>query len=120
MNYTPVTIPGLAPDETGYLVNGTQHAAVRVYRSPGAAASMHGLAASAYAVNADGTPQLSALLSAIEGHASASCTKADLLDATGALDVAKADAIKASAILGALTEMQALLAQEAAFSAAGV
>lgn len=120
MNYAPVTIPDLAPDETGYLVNGTQHAAVRVYRSAGAAASMHGLAASAYAVNADGTPQLSALLSAIEGHASASCPKADLLDATGALDVASADAIKASAIDGALTEMLALLAQEAAFSAAGV
>lgn len=120
MNYVLASIPDLAPDETGYLVNDVQYAAVRIYRSPGAAASMHGLAASAYAVNADGTATLTALLTSIEGHASASCAKTDLLDETGSLDTAKSDAIKDSAIEGALREMMGLLAQEAAFEAAGV
>lgn len=120
ITHVPATIPDLAPDETGYLVNGTQHAAVRLYRSPGAAASSHGIAASAVAVTADGDPVLTGTLALIEGHASASCLKADLLGTDGKLDAAKSHAVKDSAIVGALTEMMALLAQEAAFTASGL
>lgn len=119
IEYQLQVIPGLAPDEIGYLINGVQCAAVRLMRAAGAAASMFAVTASAFALEADGTPTLTATGAVIEDWHTASCAKADLL-VDGVLSPAKVEQIKTQAIEQALTEMMGLIAAEAAFTDMGV
>lgn len=119
LTYETISITNLAPDETGYLINGTQHCAVRLSRAAGAAASMFGFTACAFALESDGLPTLTAMAGSIEGWFTVSCPKADLLVA-GNLSMVKIDELKDQALIGAMVQMMSLIAQESAFAALNV
>lgn len=119
IDYAPFALPGLAPDETGYQVNGGQCAAVRLTRANGAAVHMFGFTAVAFAMESDGTPTLTADIKTIEAAHTVSCRKVDLLE-DGQLSQAKVDDMKDRAINNALAEMMGLLAVEAALGSLSI
>lgn len=120
LNYTPFEIPGLAPDEAGYQVTETgQCASVRLTRASGAAPSMFGFTACAFALEADGSPTLTADLKTIEGWHTVSCSKSDLL-VGGSLSLDKVAELKAAATEKALLEMLSIISTEDAFNDLGI
>lgn len=115
LNYIPFEISGLAPDEAGYQVTETgQCASVRLSRASGAAPSMFGFTACAFALEPDGSPTLTADLKTIEGWHTVSCAKSDLL-VDGALSMDKVAELKAAATEKALIEMLSIISTERAF-----
>lgn len=112
----PVQIPGASEDEDGYLVDETQYCLVRVTRPRGAAASMYGHLAIAFAVEADGRAVLRASGRPIEGQCTRMAEKSQLLE-----DPAGRSAqLKKEAIEGAVREMLIELAVELANDQAGI
>jgi hypothetical protein len=114
MTIEQIELTNLAPDEVGYSIDG-QYASVRLTRASGAAASMFGFTACAFALELDSSPKLSALLGTFEGWHTVSCPKADLLIGS-ALDTDKVASLKLAAITGALNDMMALIGEESAFN----
>lgn len=105
-----VALPGLAPDETGYLVDKKYYAAVRFARGDGAALHTFGITCMAYAMDATGRPYLNAMGVAIEGAFSASCDKKELLG-----NSKKVSGVREAALDGAIREMLAHIAENVAF-----
>lgn len=119
MIYQQSNIPDLAPDEVGYLVEGVMYASVRLSRSAGAAPHVFGVTAIAFAVNADGTPLITAAGKTLEVPFTHSCVKVDLL-LDGVVSLDKVDDIKRIATEGALTGILTAIASEAAFDNIGI
>lgn len=122
MNYERYTIPDAAPDEIGYRIIGetaNRFALVRVFRGAGAAPHVFSLTASAFAVNEDGTPVISATGGTFEGHHTGSRAKSSLL-VNGEYSEALAQEMKDAVIEAALLEMLGLLAAEQAFDGLAV
>jgi hypothetical protein len=116
MNIEAVSFPNLMPDERAFRVVETgQLASVRLARSTGAAVSMFGVTACAFAIEPDGKPTLTAEGHTIEGHHTASCPKADLI-VDGQLSTAKVDALRQMATEGAITAMLSVLTVEQALT----
>lgn len=105
-----VELSGLAPDETGYLVDDKYYAAVRFARGDGASPHMFGVTCMAYAMDEVGRPYLNSQGVAIEGAFSASCEKKELLSNSG-----QADIVRNTALDGAIRDMLAHIAENVAF-----
>jgi len=109
-----VDLKDLAPDETGYEVNG-YHAAVRFARGAGADTSMFGITCCAFARDINGRPYIDKMGLAIEGVSTASCAKDDLITKKGSTENTRALALD-----GALRDMLAKIAENAAFEQLGM
>lgn len=106
---TKVALPDLSPDEEGYEVHG-YYASVRFSRGAGSDKHTFGVTCCAYARDATGKPYINAAGTAIEGAFSMSCSKHDLLS-----DSSRVNDVRAAALDGALREMLAHIAENAAF-----
>lgn len=116
LSYEVENIPGAAPDEIGYLLNGEHHCLVRVTRPRDAAASMYGHLAIAFAVDAEGRPSLRPNGKTIEASYSAAISKVMLLDDPASIS---AD-LRRRAVEGAMREMLVELAVVQANDEAGI
>jgi hypothetical protein len=103
-------LPDLAPDETGYLLNGQYYAAVRFARGAGADRHMFAVTCMAFARDQLGKPYLNADGLPLEGVGTASCEKAELV-----ADAGRADAVRQAAVDLAARELLALIAENVAF-----
>lgn len=107
-------LPDLAPDETGYQVQG-YYASVRFSRGAGADAGTFAITCCAFARDRVGKPYLKADGLPIEGAFTASCPKKDLLG-----NSAKVNEVRQTALDGALREMLAHVAENVAFETIAV
>lgn len=114
LSFDEVALPGLAPDEKGYLVNG-YYAAVRFSRGAGADRHTFGITCVALARDAVGKPYMNGMGIPIAGILSASCDKSDLIEKAD-----KLQEVKARALDGAFREMLGQIAENAAFEQIGI